>query len=406
VLAASLLAVSGPAAVFGACAVLSAGSFVLIGGVRPARVERAGVAASTIARELREGVAAGASNRPGRLVVGLFGSQALVRGVLGVLLVVIAIDLLGLGEPGVGILTAAFGVGGLIGAVAGIGLVGRGGLGRPFQLALAGWGLPLALIGVWPDTVVAVVCLAFSGFANSLLDVSGFTSMQEHTDDRVIGRVFGLFELVVIGAVALGSLLGPLGIDLIGTRGTLAAAGGLLVALALLCHAPLGRLDEGTNVRGADVELLQQTSIFGPLPYVTLRRLAASLEEHQALEGEAVITQGEPGELVYVIAAGRVRVSRDGGVIRELGPGDVFGELALMLDVPRTATVTALQPVRLRALAREPFLAAVTGNQLSNDALRTLIAARAPREAGVADDMLVPSVAGASAGSHDASPRT
>lgn len=403
VLAAILLAVWGPAAVFGACAVLSAGSFVLIGGVRPARVERVGVAAGTIARELREGVAAVASNRPVRLVVGLFGSQALVRGVLGVLLVVIAIDLLGLGEPGVGILTAAFGVGGLIGAVAGIGLVGRGGLGRPFQLALAGWGLPLALIGLWPDTVVAVACLAFSGFANSLLDVSGFTSMQEHTDDRVIGRVFGLFELVVIGAVALGSLLGPLGIDLIGTRGTLAAAGCLLVALALLCHAPLGRLDEGTDVRGADVELLQRTSIFGPLPYVTLRRLAASLGEHRALDGEAIVTQGEPGELVYVIAAGRVLVSRDGRTIRELGSGDVFGELALMLDVPRTATVTALQPVRLRTLAREPFLAAVTGNQLSNEALRRLIAARAPRETGVADDMLEPSVARAGAASGDGS---
>ena len=403
VLAAILLAVWGPAAVFGACAVLSAGSFVLIGGVRPARVERVGVAAGTIARELREGVAAVASNRPVRLVVGLFGSQALVRGVLGVLLVVIAIDLLGLGEPGVGILTAAFGVGGLIGAVAGIGLVGRGGLGRPFQLALAGWGLPLALIGLWPDTVVAVACLAFSGFANSLLDVSGFTSMQEHTDDRVIGRVFGLFELVVIGAVALGSLLGPLGIDLIGTRGTLAAAGCLLVALALLCHAPLGRLDEGTDVRGADVELLQRTSIFGPLPYVTLRRLAASLGEHHALDGEAIVTQGEPGELVYVIAAGRVLVSRDGRTIRELGSGDVFGELALMLDVPRTATVTALQPVRLRTLAREPFLAAVTGNQLSNEALRRLIAARAPRETGVADDMLEPSVARAGAASGDGS---
>ena len=291
---------------------LSAGSFVLIGGVRPGRVERVGVAAGTIARELREGVAAVASNRPVRLVVGLFGSQALVRGVLSVLLVVIAIDLLGLGEPGVGLLTAAFGVGGLIGAVAGIGLVGRGGLGRPFQLALAGWGLPLVLIGLWPDTVVAIVCLAFSGFANSLLDVSGFTSMQEHTDDRVIGRVFGLFELVVIGAVALGSLLGPARhrpdrdkVD--GRRGRRAAR-----RSRAACHAPLGRLDEGTEVRAADVELLQRTSIFGPLPYVTLRRLAASLGEHQALEGEAIVTQGEPGELVYVIAAGRVLVNRDG----------------------------------------------------------------------------------------------
>ena len=401
VLAAILLAVSGPAAVFGACAVLSTGSFVLIGGVRPARVDRVGVAASTIARELRDGVSAVASNRPVRLVVGLFGSQALVRGVLGVLLVVIAIDLLGLGEPGVGILTAAFGVGGLVGAVAGIGLVGRGGLGRPFQLALAGWGLPLALIAVWPDTVVAVVCLAFSGFANSLLDVSGFTSMQEHTDDRVIGRVFGLFELVVIGAVAVGSLLGPLGIDLIGARGTLAAAGGLLVALALLCHAPLGRLDQGTSVRGADVELLQRTSIFGPLPYVTVRRLAASLEEHQALQGEAVVAEGEPGELVYVIAEGRALVTRDGRVIRELGPGDVFGELALMLDVPRTATVTALQPLGLRALAREPFLQAVTGNQLSTDALQRLVAARAPGEVSATHGLLEPSVEESDARSGD-----
>jgi CRP-like cAMP-binding protein len=138
------------------------------------------------------------------------------------------------------------------------------------------------------------------------------------------------------------------------------------------------------------VELLQRTSIFGPLPYVTLRRLAASLEEHQALQGEAIVTQGEPGELVYVIAAGRVLVSRAGREIRELGPGDVFGELALMLDVPRTATVTALEPVRLRTLAREPFLVAVTGNQLSTDALRRLIAARAPRETGVADGVLSP----------------
>ena len=148
---------------------------------------------------------------------------------------------------------------------------------------------------------------------------------------------------------------------------------------------------------------MQQTSIFAPLPYVTLRRLAASLEEHRALDGEAIVTQGEPGELVYVIAAGRALVSRDGNVIRELGPGDVFGELALMLDIPRTATVTALQPVRLRTLGREPFLAAVTGNQLSTAALRRLIAARAPHETRGADGVLEPSVAGADAGSVDRS---
>jgi len=104
-----------------------------------------------------------------------------------------------------------------------------------------------------------------------------------------------------------------------------------------------------------------------------------------------------------VIAAGRAVVSRDGHVIRELGPGDVFGELALILDVPRTATVTALQPMRLSALAREPFLAAVTGNQLSSDALRSLIAARAPRQTRVADGVLETALGRADAGSADGS---
>ena len=346
--AAVLLAVSEPAAVFGACAGLSALSFVAIVGIRPATVESARGAPGTIVRELREGVTAVVENRPVRLVVGLFGAQALVRGVLGVLLVVIAIDLLRLGEPGVGILTAAFGVGGLIGALAGVWLVGRGGLGRPFQVALAGWGLPLALIGIWPETPVAFVGLALAGLANSLLDVAGFTSMQEHTPDRVVGRVFGLFELVVIAAVGIGSLLGPVAIDLVGARGALVGAGGLLALLALLFHRQLGRLDEGVDVRAAEVELLQRTSIFGPLPYVTLRRLSLSLGAREADEGEEIVRQGQPGDVVYVIAEGRVSVSRDGKELRVLGPADVFGELALILDVPRTATVTALEPLRLR----------------------------------------------------------
>jgi CRP-like cAMP-binding protein len=92
------------------------------------------------------------------------------------------------------------------------------------------------------------------------------------------------------------------------------------------------------------------------------------------------VRQGEEGDIVYVIAEGRASVSRDGDVLRELGPDDVFGELALILDVPRTATVTATEPLVLRTLAREPFLAAVTGNQLSGDELRRIVASRTPAE--------------------------
>ena len=245
---------------------------------------------------------------------------------------------------------------------------------------LAGWGLPLVALAAWPEPWVAIVCLAMSGLANSLLDVAGFTIMQENADERVIGRIFGLFELVVIATVGLGSLLAPVAIDLLGSRGALIAAGGLLAVLAVLATRSLGRIDDEAEVRVAELELLRRTSIFAPLPYVALRRLAASLGERRADQGTAIVRQGEEGDIVYVIAEGRASVSRDGDVLRELGPDDVFGELALILDVPRTATVTATEPLVLRTLAREPFLAAVTGNQLSGDELRRIVASRTPAE--------------------------
>ena len=376
--AALLLAVSGPAAVFAACAGASFLSFVAIAGVRPAALPALVEGHSGVVHELREGARALVGNPPVRLVVGLFGAQAFVRGALGVFLVVVAIDLLGMGDSGVGLLTAAFGIGGILGALAGITLVGGGRLGRPFQLALAGWGLPLVVLGLVPESGVALACLALSGLANSLLDVSGFTSMQEHSDERMVGRIFGLFELVVIVAVAGGALVAPLALDVLGSRGALIAAGCLLAALAALAHGALGRIDDGMEVRVAELELLARTPIFAPLPYAGLRRLAACLGERRADAGEQLVRQGDAGDVVYVIAEGSVSVDQDGKVLRDLGPDDVFGELALILDVPRTATVTATEPVVLRTLAREPFLAAVTGNQLSGEALRRLVAARTP----------------------------
>ena len=314
--AALLLAVSTPAAVFGVCAAVSFLSFVSIAGIRSPAPLPPPEARFGIAHELSEGARELLRSGPIRLLVGLFGAQAFVRGTLGVLVVVVAIELVDLGELGVGILTAALGIGGVVGALAGISLVGRGRLGRPFQLGLAWWGLPLVVIGIWPESAVAIACLALTGLANSVLDVAGFTSMQEHADERVIGRIFGLFELVVIITVAAGSLVTPPAIELLGTRGTLIAAGGLLVALATLSHRQLGRIDEGIDVRGEDLELLRRTEVVAPLPYAVLRRLAASLGERRADAGERIVTQGEEGDVVYVIAEGRVSVARDGAFQR------------------------------------------------------------------------------------------
>jgi CRP-like cAMP-binding protein len=118
--------------------------------------------------------------------------------------------------------------------------------------------------------------------------------------------------------------------------------------------------------------------VFAPLSYAALRRLASALGEQRAAAGEAIVRQGEDGEIVYVITEGRVAVTRDGDAVGELGPDDTFGEAALLLDLPRNATVTAISPLLLRTLRRGPFLAEVTGNTLSRAALDRLIAVRDP----------------------------
>ena len=163
-----------------------------------------------------------------RLVISLFASQAFVRGILNVLLVVTAFKLLDIGDSGVGLLTAAFGLGGLVGGLAGIALVGLRRLAQPFAAGLVMWGAPLALIAAWPNEPWALTCLAVVGAGNAILDVSGFTLIQRGIDDDVLARVFGVFEMLVVAAVGIGSIVGSLLVSQLGARQSLVVAGCLL----------------------------------------------------------------------------------------------------------------------------------------------------------------------------------
>jgi MFS family permease len=156
-----------------------------------------------------------------RLIIGLFASQTFVRGLLNVLLVVTAFRLLDIGESGVGFLNAAFGAGGLLGGIAGLALVSLRRLARPFAAGLVMWGVPIALIGIWPHTAWTVVCLAVVGAGNAVLDIAGFTLIQRGIDDAVLARVFGVFEVLVIAALGAGSIVGSLLVDHLGLRSAL-----------------------------------------------------------------------------------------------------------------------------------------------------------------------------------------
>ncbi len=309
-----------------------------------------------------------------RVVMGLFTAQLLVNGMSGVLVVVIAIKLLGLGGAGVGWLNAANGIGGVIGAIVAAALVGSRRLGRDFTVGLALSGIPLALVAAWTSTGFVLVLLALVGIGETISDVAGMTLLQRIAPEDVLARVFGVFNTLVLVTLAVGALIAPGLIHLLGTRGTLIAIGVLLPALVVLTSRRVVALDREATVPERQLELLRALPLFAPLPPPELERLAHALVPVEVAAGTAVVTEGEPGDRFYVIDAGRAVVETE--TPRELGPGDFFGEIALLRDLPRTATVRALESLQLFALDRDDFVSTVTGHAPSAEAAESVIAAR------------------------------
>jgi len=300
-----------------------------------------------------------------RLIVGLFASQAFVRGLLNVLLVVAAFRLLKLQGSGFSFLNAAFGAGGLAGGVAGLGLIGLRRLAQPFAAGLVMWGVPLALIAAWPNAAWALACLAVVGAGNAILDVSGFTLIQRAIHDAVLARVFGVFEVLVLTAVGIGSIVGSVLADQLGVRNALVVAGCILPVLAALCYPRLRVIDASADVPAQELELLSSIALFSALPATTLERVAMRLRPLAVAAGTTLAREGEEGDLFYVIESGLVDVSQNTRHVATLGRGDYFGEIALLQDVPRVATCTARMDVELYTLEREQFVSAVSGNTMS-----------------------------------------
>jgi MFS family permease len=299
---------------------------------------------------------------PGAAVlIGNFVAQIFVRGLLITLVVVASIELLDMGESGVGLLNAALGLGGLVGAVAALRLGGGRQLGKVCAISLAGWGLPLVAIGAWPAAAVALAALFATGVSNAVLDISGFTLVQRsvRNEDRML--VFGVLEGLLGVGLLLGSLLAPALIEIVGTRGAFVVAGAILPLLALVSWRSIVGTAQRSALPQEHIALLRKNSLFAPLPLTALDRLSESLVPMSFQPGDAVMRKGEPGDHYLLIAEGEVEVSDEGHLLRTCGPGDGVGEIALLHRVPRTATVTAASPVSAFAIDANTFLAAVAG---------------------------------------------
>jgi hypothetical protein len=292
-------------------------------------------------------------------LIALFGAQTLVRGSLNVLIVVLAFRLLDAGEGWVGFLTAALGAGGLIGAFGSVALAGRR-LAVPFGLGLLLWALPIAALGLWPNKVSALLLLAVVGIGNSLEDVGGFTLLQRIVNDDVLARVLGVLWGLAMAGVGIGSVIGPPLIHAVGARGAAAAIGLFLAVVVGLAWPRLVAIDRAVAAPAEELAALDNVALFRGLSVVAKERLASSLIPLTYPAGAEIVREGEAGDRFYIIVEGETAISERGRPAGR-GPSEYFGEIALLRDVPRTATVSARTPVRLYALERDDFLAAVTG---------------------------------------------
>jgi hypothetical protein len=372
-LAAVLLAVSGPGAVFAACAVASLWAAWLMTGVSPelmateepeAATEPAAVPTGIVA-DLVEGLRVIWRDRHLTVLVVLAEVQTLMRGALTVFSVVVAIDLLDMGDSGVGTLNAAVGTGAVLGSLAVSVLVGNHRLARWFGVGVALWGLPMALIGIIPVQGVALFVLLFIGVGNALVDVGIFTLVARLTPTNMVARVFGAMEGIGALCVGVGAALTPVAIELLGLRGALVVIGLVSPGLVALSWLKLRRLDGSVERRDHEVELLHAVPMLAGLPLPAVGELAIALEPVTVPAGQIVFAQGDLADRCYFVESGSAVVIGDGKEVTKLGEGEMFGEIALLRQVPRTATVRAGSELHLQALRSDAFLPVVTGYRSS-----------------------------------------
>ena len=348
--------------------------------------DRPDYARGIVARELIGETVAGfklvVSEASLRLPGAMVALLALVEGAADVLIVVTALDLLDLSSASVGYLNAAWGIGGLVGGAALTVILNRGHL---IRAALAGAILIGFAFGLPALTVAAIG--AYAGFflfgaGHSFVDVAANTLLQRVGDDESLGRIRGSLESVRLGAMAIGSILVPVAVGLVGIRWTLAIAAVILPVYLLLRSGRLHALELGAPLDERHYELLRSSPVFAPLPVATLERICHEVEERTMSPSEVVIAQGEIGDRFYLIESGEVEVFEGDEFKRSQGPGEGFGEIALLRGIPRTATVRAKTAGTLLALDRDHFLETVTGHSRAHESAQSVAGERLGSDAG------------------------
>jgi MFS family permease len=379
--AATALDVSGPGLAYAVLALLLTVGSIAIGGIRVERGPEASQGGdgrqANVTTELAAGFRYVWSDRRPRLLVALMGLGAFVLGFIDALIVVIAFQLLDGGQTEVGLLNSALGVGGIVGAMIALVAGSRERLFPAFRAGILTYGSSLVVTAGLPGAAPAL--LVATGAGGTLGDVSGRTMLQRLIPDEKLTRSFGVLESAYMLSEGIGAFVGASLAVAAGPRWTLLVAGSILPTVGFAVRRRLRSVDVGARVPADDLALLRRTSIFEPLPPPALERVARNCVPLDVPAGTVVIREGDVGDRFYVIAAGDLVVTTGAREVDRHGPGGYVGEIALLHDVPRTATVSATTDARLLSLERDEFLRAVTGHAPAREAADAVAAERIRR---------------------------
>jgi hypothetical protein len=311
-----------------------------------------------------------------RLLVGVFTFDAFVQSMMDVLIVIAALELLDIGQSGAGWLNACWGSGGIVGAAIATALLGRDRLAWGLFAGCVLAGIPFALIGLVVGAGPAVVAMLALGVGFALIEIAMLTLTQRLCAGDVLGRVYGVEETLYVAATALGGLAGALLVGPLGARWAIVLTGLALPTLAVVLRARLSSFEAGAKVDEASFGLLHRLALFSTLPVSMIENLAVRAQRGHFNCGEEIVTQGEEAKGFYVIQEGTVEVYVDDVLRREEGPGEYFGEIALLRGGPRTATVRAATDVTVLALERDDFLEGIGSHARSSREAEAVVVER------------------------------
>ena len=375
-LAGAVMVVGSPTSVFATCAVITAlGCFAVL--TMPVLDEESGETPDlgVLTDRLFAGFATLRREPRVRIFLGVIAVAGLANGIADVLFVTFADERLDGSGGQAGLLAAAYGIGGIIGAIAVARFVRNTHLSVEFLLSGALAGGALVTLAAIQGLGLALLLFAALGTGEAFLKLAATVTIQRQAPTDVLARVFGVVEGAQMAAVAVGALLVTIMVTRFTVSESFVALGVVVVGLVGILVVRLRAQGDGPlPVDPVIIRYLVADPVFAALPAPTMERLGRTVVRRCTPADTAVVVQGDDGDHYYVIVGGEFTVTKDGETVNRLGPGQSFGEIALLRDVPRASTVTAVTAAELLVIERYDFLEAVTGHPRSHTTARAIAA--------------------------------